>query len=95
MKVEKLGGEPAGKTGNQKLKETVQQFEAILIKRMLSQMRASARALSSGETSGDRRIYEDWQDEMMAKEMSKGGGIGLAEVLYRQLKPVSGEDHKS
>ncbi len=81
------------KSEDDKLKEAAQQFEAIFIKQMLSQMKSSTRALTSGEVSSDRRIYEDWQDDMLAGEMSKGGGIGLAEVLYRQLKPQ--EERKS
>lgn len=87
---------PGVKSEDGKLKEAVRSFEAVFIKQMLSQMRASARALGGGEVSSDRRIYEDWQDDKLAEEMSKGGGIGLAEILYRQLKPEpNGGDESS
>ena len=42
-------------------------------------------ALLSGPTSFDRGVYEDWQNQAFAKTMAQAGGIGLADMVYRQL----------
>ena len=42
-------------------------------------------ALLSGPTSFDRGVYEDWQNQAFARSMSQAGGIGLADMVYRQL----------
>lgn len=68
-----------------KLRETAQEFEAIFLEKILSQMRAANRALSEQTPNMARETYEGWQDQEMAKSIARGGGIGLADALYRQL----------
>lgn len=68
-----------------KLLEAAQEFEAIFLEKMLSQMRAANRALSEQAPNMAKETYEGWQDQEMAKSISRSGGIGLADALYRQL----------
>jgi Rod binding domain-containing protein len=68
-----------------KLREAAREFEAVFIQQLLSQMRSANRALSGQPASFSRETYESWQDEETARSIARGGGIGLADSLYRQL----------
>ncbi|MCC5909637.1 MAG: rod-binding protein [Clostridiaceae bacterium] len=70
---------------SKKLKAACQEFEAIFLNMMLKQMRSTIPDGGLTEKSYARDIYESLQDEEMSKEMSKTGGIGLAQQLYKQL----------
>jgi len=78
--------EPAEAAG---LKDACQQFEALFLQQLLKEARSGAAALSGEKRSFDREVYEGWQDEQFASAMSGSGGIGLAEMLYRQLGGVN------
>lgn len=70
-----------------KLKEATQQFEAFFVNMLLRQTRQASKALG-GEDQQDftKETYDGWQDDQMAQAITTGGGIGLAEMLYRQLQ---------
>lgn len=69
------------------LREACQEFEALLLAQLLKQMRATAAAWREGEEDSlAAGIFGEWQDQVLATQMTKGGGIGLAELLYRQLQ---------
>jgi peptidoglycan hydrolase FlgJ len=69
-----------------RLKEATQQFEAIVVEMLLRQARESAQALSGEGPTMARSIQEGWQDEQLAGSISRSGGLGLGEILYRQLQ---------
>lgn len=69
----------------EKLLEVCREFESIFLNMMLQQMRRTVPDGGLVEKSYARDLYESLQDEEVAKEMSKGGGIGLAQELYKQL----------
>lgn len=71
----------------QRLEQAAQEFEAIFLQQLFSQMRSAARALSAEPPSYARQVYEGWQDQAMAQNMARAGGIGLHELLLRQLEP--------
>jgi flagellar protein FlgJ len=81
-----LRGSTGETDGPDRLKAVAQEFEAIFVTMLLKQARASARALSSDKPDMTRETYESWQDEHLAKAMSSGPGMGLADMLYRQLQ---------
>ena len=65
------------------LRETAKQFEAIFVQMMLKSMRdASMGDPIFGEQDS---LYRDMYDKQIALEMAKGGGIGLGDLLVRQL----------
>ena len=76
---------------DQKLKEACQEFEAIFLHKMLQQMRAG---IPSGGLIGESyasKIYKDMLDEQYSKLIAKSpGSIGIAELLYQQLKRDAG-----
>jgi flagellar protein FlgJ len=66
------------------LREVARQFEAIFTKMMLDSMRAASFGDPMfGSDQGD--MYQDMMDDQLAIEMSQGKGLGLADMLIRQL----------
>ncbi len=67
------------------LDEVSRQFESIFIHQMLKAMRKTViRSDLLGSFAGEQ--YESMMDEEFAKEVSQHKGIGLAEVIRRQLE---------
>ena len=83
-------------TGLQKLKlqaresqvtaraEVARQFESLFVAQMLKAMRAASGG--SGLLDSNKSLfYRDMYDQQIATEMAKSRGIGMAEVIERQL----------
>lgn len=68
-----------------KLKEAAQEFEQFFLQLLLKQARQTTQAMRGEAASQERQIYEEWQDESLARAIASGQGIGLGEQLYRQL----------
>ncbi|SMC38462.1 flagellar protein FlgJ [Sporomusa malonica] len=68
-----------------KLKTACQEMEAVFLNMMLSRMRATVpKTKLLGETSGEETM-QSLLDTELTKDMAKAGGMGLADMLYRQL----------
>jgi len=66
------------------LREVARQFESIFTKMMLDSMRsASFGDPMFGSDQGD--MYQDMMDDQLAVQLSQGRGLGLADMLIRQL----------
>jgi flagellar protein FlgJ len=66
------------------LREVARQFESLFTSMMLKSMRDA----SMGDPlfgSDSERAYRDMFDQQMAVEMSRGKGLGIADMLVRQL----------
>lgn len=63
-------------------REVAQQFESLFLKMMIKSMRASENTgiLDSAQTDMARDLY----DEQLALQLSKRGGIGIADLIMRQ-----------
>jgi len=78
--------EEAAKNGDKKkLRETCEEFESIFLNMMLSTMRKTIPDGGLVEKSNATSTFESMLDEEYSKTMAKAGGIGLADVLYKQL----------
>ncbi len=66
------------------LKQTAKQFEALFVQMVLKQMRQTTPGdpLMGGERS---RFYRDLYDRQLALHLAERGGIGIAEMIVRQL----------
>jgi len=64
--------------------EVAQQFEAMFLQMMLKTMRQAslAKGLFDGEAM---QKYRDLHDQQMAVHLAESGGIGLADVIEKQL----------
>jgi flagellar protein FlgJ len=68
------------------LRETAKQFESIFAKMVLSSMRqASSSFGDSLMGSSQQDFYQGMFDDQLAVELTKGKGLGLADMLVRQL----------
>jgi flagellar protein FlgJ len=66
------------------LREVARQFESIFTKMMLTSMRkASFGDPLFGSDQADQ--YQDMMDDQLSLELSKGKGLGLGDMLIRQL----------
>ena len=65
------------------LRETAKQFESLFTTMLLKSMRAA----SPGDpyASDQQDFYQDMFDQQLAAQLSKGKGLGLADMLVRQL----------
>ena len=78
LRVSAHGDDPAA------LREVARQFESVFTKMMLESMRAASFGDPLfGSDQGD--MYQDMMDDQLAIEMSQGKGLGLADLLIRQL----------
>jgi len=68
--------------------ETARQFEALFVQMMLQTMRSAGDVFGTG---GDK-TYRDMFDRQVALEMSRGKGLGIAELLTRQLAQDAASD---
>ncbi|RRJ85006.1 flagellar assembly peptidoglycan hydrolase FlgJ [Aestuariirhabdus litorea] len=69
------------------LRKVAQQFESLFISMMLKSMRDANAVFEEGNpfNSSESKMYRDMLDSQMAVSLAESGGMGLAEVLMRQL----------
>lgn len=78
--------EASKKQDDEGLKEACQQFEAYFIKKVFSEMRNSNNVEGYINESRSEEIFTDMLDDEYSKEISKSDGIGIAKMMYDQMK---------
>lgn len=76
------------KNSDANLKKVAQEFESLFVSQMLKGMRQANEVLAKDNpmNTAATKQYQDMYDQQLAVTMSsKGGGIGLQDVLMRQL----------
>lgn len=70
------------------LKKVAQEFESIFINIMLKSMRDANAVFEKDNMlhSSEGDTYRDMYDQQMALSLAKGKGLGIADLLYRQLQ---------
>lgn len=71
------------------LRQVARQFEALLTQQVLKSARAASLSGEPVEGAG-LDLAKDMFDQQMAQQISAGKGLGLADVLVRQLKFATG-----
>ncbi len=71
-----------------KLKDALQQFEQVFVKQIFQEMRKSIHKSNFMGSGGgqDQEMFEGMMDDERAKSFTQSGGIGLADLMYQQLK---------
>lgn len=67
------------------LKETCQQFEELFLQMMYRQMKATVPKSGLFSENISTEIFDSMLDESLMKEASKANGVGLADMMYKQL----------
>jgi len=65
-----------------KIREAAERFEGVFMSMLVGEM------LKGTETEGGNAIYTGLMTEKLGDELARSGGIGLADVLERQLGGV-------
>ena len=76
------------------LKEVASEFETIFVKMVMKSMRSA----SFGDElfdSESAKFYRDMYDDQLSLELAKDGGIGLADILVKQLERYIPQDNIS
>ncbi|MET0535842.1 MAG: flagellar assembly peptidoglycan hydrolase FlgJ [Steroidobacter sp.] len=69
------------------LKEAAKQFESVFTQMLLKSMRDANRSFGEDSLFGSSQgeFYQDMFDDQIAMQLSKGKGLGLADMLVQQL----------
>ena len=79
--------EAARSQEDKELKEACKGFEAMFLNMRYKEMRATVPEDSLFGESNAQKIFRDMHDEKLMENVANGGGVGLADLLYRQLSP--------
>lgn len=69
-----------------RLKKACKDFEAIFITNMLKEMRKSIPKSDLLDSSHASEIYRSMMDQKIAEKIAHGKGLGLGEILSKQLQ---------
>ena len=68
-----------------KIRESAQEFESVFLSFLLKTMRRTVPEGGTPGLGGGNRVYRDMMDEELARTVAKGRGVGLADILVRDL----------
>ncbi|HVM59903.1 MAG TPA: rod-binding protein [Verrucomicrobiae bacterium] len=89
--VERLANNHA-LTEEQKIGEAGRQFEAILLRQILTEAQKTTIKSKYSDESTATSIYRDMTVRQLADSISRGGGLGLAKALNEELtKQLTGQ----
>lgn len=75
-----------GQADLRRTRQAAQDFEALFIHHLLKNMRQASDVGGGGFLQGTgHKIYQDMLDDEVAKAVSRSGGLGLADLLVRDL----------
>ena len=77
------------KDSDANMRKVAQEFESLFLGEMLKSMRSATNALGEDNplNTPAAKQYQEMYDQQLAVSMSReGGGIGLADVLLRQMQ---------
>ena len=80
----------AAKGSSAKAREVASQFETVFIGELLEQMSMGIKTdgpFGGGPSEG---IYRSFFNDAVAKEITRNGGIGIADAVYREILEVAG-----
>ncbi|HEB27284.1 MAG TPA: flagellar assembly peptidoglycan hydrolase FlgJ [Porticoccus sp.] len=82
--ITRLGKKDQG----QALGEIAKQFESMMVQMMMKSMRSANEVFAEGNflSSSEGDLYQDMYDDQLSLSISKGRGLGIADVMVRQLR---------
>ena len=85
---------PERSKNNKQLKTLSQQFESIFVHQLLKSMRSTVQKTGLFDSHATN-MYESLHDEEIARLMTEQKGIGLADVIYRDLARLEAKVEKA
>ncbi|MDY0261538.1 rod-binding protein [Syntrophotalea acetylenica] len=85
-----FGGQSRNISSNKKdevasLRKSCQDFEAIMLKSLLKEMRSTVPRDGLLDQGNDQEMFRDLMDQEVATQIARSQGIGIADSLFRQL----------
>lgn len=82
----------AGEDKGQALEEIAKQFESMMVRMMVKSMRSANDVFAEGNymTSHAGDVYQGMYDDQLSLTLAQGRGLGIADVMVRQLKMNAG-----
>jgi len=85
-----FGGQSRNILSNKKdevasLRKSCQDFEAIMLKSLLKEMRSTVPRDGLLDQGNDQEMFRDLMDQEVATQIARSQGIGIADSLFRQL----------
>src|SRR5688572_31610856 len=74
--------EPAQGSSRSRIEQAARELETQFAQMLIKSMRST----SPGDPFGGNTTYREMYDQQLAKELSKGRGLGLAPMIVRQLE---------
>lgn len=68
-----------------RLRTTAHEVESIFLQHMLKTMRQASGTSKAPLTGTGQRVYQEMMDEHLGRTLAKSGGIGLADMLVRDV----------
>jgi len=78
-------GQPLKRAEMARLRQAARDFESVMVEHMLKTMRQSSPKGGVLPAGPGRSLYQDLADEQLSRAISRGGGLGLGDVLIRGL----------
>jgi Rod binding domain-containing protein len=67
------------------LREATQEFESLFISQMMAAMRSTVQESSLMGSSSGEKMFRQMLDQEYARNISRGSGFGIGEMLYQEL----------
>ncbi len=83
--LSQLKADVRNETSNESIEQVARQFESIFTQMMLKSMRDAAPTEGGLFDNDQSKMYREMFDKQLSLSMSEGRGIGLKEMLIRQL----------
>lgn len=75
----------------EKIKDAAQQFEALLVQQMMQAMWKTVPQEGILSGSREEEYFRDMLNQALAESISKGQGIGVREVIEREMGRMEGQ----
>ena len=84
-----LPGDLSGQVKPQNLEQAAEQFEALMLRSMLSQMRTASDVLGEDNpfNSKQQRMMRDFYDDRLASDLASQRSTGITQMIINQLSP--------
>lgn len=82
------------KKDDKELKNVCKNFEGIILNMMYKEMKATVPKSDLIPEDPGKDIFDSMLDDKLVDEAAKSGGLGLADVLYKQLSKQHKSEHK-
>ncbi|RKQ41061.1 rod-binding protein [Enterobacter sp. R1(2018)] len=92
-----LPGDITGQVKPQNVEQAAEQFEAMFLRSMMTQMRKAADALAADDSpfnSKQQRMMRDFYDDKLASQLASQRSSGIADMIIAQMAPQNGEGLK-